>query len=63
MAGKPRRYKQHAITLEPIHDVYLDVIAYEWGFNRSEVVRHLIEDAVEADPRIGEVFLQMMNRQ
>jgi hypothetical protein len=60
--NKPRRFKQHAITLEPIHDVYLDIIAYELAMSRSEVVRLLIEEQVERDPKIGELLLSVINR-
>jgi hypothetical protein len=60
--NKPQRYKQHAFTLEPIHDVYLDLMAYEMAMSRSEVVRMLIEEQVEREPSIGELLLSILNR-
>jgi predicted transcriptional regulator len=58
----PRRFKQHAITLDAHHDAYLDMLAREWRRSRSEVVRMLIEEAVQNNPQVVEGFLQLVNR-
>ncbi|GFN34133.1 hypothetical protein [Paenibacillus xylaniclasticus] len=60
--SSPRRFKQHAITLDAHHDIYLDIMARQWNRSRSEVVRMLIEEAVQNNPEVVQKFLQLVNR-
>lgn len=55
-----RKYRQVAVTLDPYQDVILDVLAKVWHFNRSEVVRYLIEDTLDNHPEILTEYIRFL---